>query len=256
MSIRIMTQVWDHGPEDQGQLLVLLAMADFADDAGRCWPSLARIAEKARMSDRNVRRVIRKLEYQGYLKTDVSSGRSTNIYHILCNPDNLSAPSQPGHLRPPTRTNDALNPDICDTNPDIAMSAEPSIEPSRTVKEPSTREILCSVLRQETADDFIAHRKAMKKPVTPEAARRLIAKVKNHPYPDAVFDESIANGWQGIFPERKSNERPSARPTGADIATRAAERWAARQLDSGSRPGSSQPLLPARQSDGRNGNGD
>ena len=119
MSIRVMTAVWDNGPEDSGELLVLLAMADFADDAGICWPSVATVAKKARMSDRNARRVIRKLEGDGYLRTFPSSGRKSNKYQILTTPDKLSALPQPGHLEHSTRTSATLN-------PDIAMSAKPS----------------------------------------------------------------------------------------------------------------------------------
>ena len=32
VSIRIMQHVWENGPEDRGELLVLLALADFADE--------------------------------------------------------------------------------------------------------------------------------------------------------------------------------------------------------------------------------
>ena len=83
MSIRIMTQVWDNGPEDPGQLLVMLALADHADDSGVCWPSMERVARKARMGVRNARYVVRKLENAGYLETERSSGRGTNKYKIF-----------------------------------------------------------------------------------------------------------------------------------------------------------------------------
>lgn len=124
-----MAQVWKHGPEDQGELLVLLALADYANDAGLCWPSMSSIAKKARMSERNARRVIRKLENSHMVLSNSSSGRKANTYQILrfwetrtqCPPA-----SEPGHLRQSTRTSATLN-------PDTAMSAKPS----RTVKEPN-----------------------------------------------------------------------------------------------------------------------
>jgi len=34
MSIRVMTAVWDHSPYESGELLVLLALADWADEPG------------------------------------------------------------------------------------------------------------------------------------------------------------------------------------------------------------------------------
>jgi hypothetical protein len=43
MSIRVMTAVWDHADVSGGDLLVLLAMADFAaDDGGRSTPGRRR----------------------------------------------------------------------------------------------------------------------------------------------------------------------------------------------------------------------
>lgn len=61
MSIRVMSQVWEHSLAEGGELLVLLALADFADDDGYCWPSIARLAGKSRLSERQVKRVLRTL---------------------------------------------------------------------------------------------------------------------------------------------------------------------------------------------------
>ena len=105
MSIRIMSQVWDNGPEDKAELVVMLALADFADDEGKCWPSGDAIGKKARMSERNARRILRKLEVDGYLKTIEGGGRhGCSQYRI--NPDKMS-PGQnvpPGQNEQETRT--------------------------------------------------------------------------------------------------------------------------------------------------------
>lgn len=91
------------------------------------------------------------------------------------------------------------------------LQSQPEPEPEPLEDSPLTpREILCTILREETADDFISHRKAMKKPVTEVAARRLVKAVSNHPDPDSVFDASIANGWQGVFPDKRiENDKSS-----------------------------------------------
>jgi hypothetical protein len=49
MSIKILSMVWDTGPEDKAELLVLLALADFCDDSGVCWPAVSSIARKSRI---------------------------------------------------------------------------------------------------------------------------------------------------------------------------------------------------------------
>lgn len=194
MSIRWMSAVWENGPEDKAELIVLLALADFSDDAGNCWPSMASIGRKARMTERNARRVIRKLEADGYLQTVAGGGRfGCSQYRI--NPDKMS-PGQnvpPGQNEPETRTKRA-------GNPDIAMSAKPS----RTVKEPSSnaRGVLQEVLSEEMAEAFIAHRKAIKAPLTDQAAKLIVKAIRGHHSPDAVVEQSIMNGWRGVFPDK------------------------------------------------------
>ena len=63
-------------------------------------------------------------------------------------------------------------------------------------------EILGKVSSQETAASFVAHRRELKKPLTERAASAMVKKLDGHPNPDAVLTDSIANGWQGIFPEK------------------------------------------------------
>jgi len=59
MSIKVMTRVWEYSQAAGTPLLVLLSLADFADDDGECWPSISTIARKCRLaSDRHVQRVI------------------------------------------------------------------------------------------------------------------------------------------------------------------------------------------------------
>ena len=61
MSIMAMTWAWGLTDLDQSQTLVLLALADAANDEGVCWPSQAEIGRKARLKDRAVRNQIRSL---------------------------------------------------------------------------------------------------------------------------------------------------------------------------------------------------
>ena len=67
MSIKIMSQVWELDI-DHSEMIVLLAMADHADDDGQnCYPSNAYLAWKTGYSDRQVRRVLRTLESTGII---------------------------------------------------------------------------------------------------------------------------------------------------------------------------------------------
>src|ERR1700728_467618 len=57
----------DDGPDDPLALLVLLKLADNANQAGICWPSLPEICAKTRLSESTVRRSIQSLEESGHL---------------------------------------------------------------------------------------------------------------------------------------------------------------------------------------------
>src|ERR1051325_1690249 len=69
MSIRVMTWVLDEAPtSDVYEVLVLLTLADHANDDGTgCWPSMRKIALRARCSERKARYVLRDLERKGMI---------------------------------------------------------------------------------------------------------------------------------------------------------------------------------------------
>lgn len=73
---------------------------------------------------------------------------------------------------------------------------------------------------QEAAEGYHAHRRTMGKPITRLAASALIRKLVAAG-PDAAAQamlDSVANGWQGCFPDRsatRSGARPATRPEGA-----------------------------------------
>lgn len=83
MSIRLMTQVWESAPVEGGPLLVLLALADFADERGMCWPSVKTLARRSRMSRTHVQRILRGLETANLITTKTADqGYGVNRYRI------------------------------------------------------------------------------------------------------------------------------------------------------------------------------
>ena len=105
MSIKITSWVWKNGPTDQGELLVLLALADFANEDGVCWPSMASIATKARLTERGAQKIVRRLEANGRLSIDTGGGRhGCNTYRINTDPPEPGTPNtvHPEHGSPRT----------------------------------------------------------------------------------------------------------------------------------------------------------
>ena len=69
MSVRVISAVWDGFPGAGGsELLVMLALADWSDDEGRCWPSMDAIARKARLSRSQAQRIAHRLIKVGFLQ--------------------------------------------------------------------------------------------------------------------------------------------------------------------------------------------
>jgi hypothetical protein len=117
MSIGLINAVWKHsGQKKSGALVVLQAIADYADADGIAWPAVATLARKTRMSKRNLQRWLSALQRDGELQVLRNQGmRGSNIYKI-CLP---AAEADKGdtygtndtgaakHVTPVSSTNDA-----------------------------------------------------------------------------------------------------------------------------------------------------
>jgi len=68
LSIRWIGKVWESSPYQGDQLLLHLALADFANDEGECWPSQRTLARKARCSQRWVRESLNRMVEDGRLE--------------------------------------------------------------------------------------------------------------------------------------------------------------------------------------------
>lgn len=134
-----MSWVWESGPADQSERFVLLALADYANDEGECWPSMAGIAAKVCMSERGVRKVVRQLEDGGWISTKIGGGRrAANAYKITTNPEPRSAidSKKGGTTFPP----EPRSPGTTFHKPGTTFPTNPeprSAEPSSNHQEPS-----------------------------------------------------------------------------------------------------------------------
>lgn len=83
MSIKIMSLVWEKSQHKGSALLLMLALADHADDKGRCWPGMTSLALKTRMGRRNVVKLMERLEKSGEVVVEVRGGQAaSNRYRI------------------------------------------------------------------------------------------------------------------------------------------------------------------------------
>lgn len=151
MSVRVISWVWEHSNTEPTERLVLLAIADCANDAGaEAYPSLATLAKKTGLSIRSVQRALRRLVECGELIVNANAGpHGCNRYRVTMTPGTVSPPSEshpvavsprqadtPAHSHPtPVRVSPPPRQDVTPTP--VTVSPEPSFNRKRTVSEPS-----------------------------------------------------------------------------------------------------------------------
>jgi len=80
MSVHVSTLVWKVGGLTASQRLALLAIADHASDHGLAWPSHATLAAKCCTTERSLRRTLKSLVDDGWLRKTPGSGRISSRY--------------------------------------------------------------------------------------------------------------------------------------------------------------------------------
>jgi hypothetical protein len=150
MSIQVMSRVWAEAPYEGGALIVLLALADWADEGGYCFPKVPAIAKKSRLTERQVRNILRNFRKDDTLSIERGGGRGIqNRYRI--NPEKFSVKSVSLKSEAETLKSTTGNPEICDSGKTGLIREKsttcgekpqgnrhyPSIEPSYLSSKPS-----------------------------------------------------------------------------------------------------------------------
>lgn len=219
MSVKIMAEVWllDLPHTEK---IVLLALADNANDEGHCYPSIATLIKKCGLSERSVQSMITRLEEAGHVACQGRTGRST-IYAVHPRIDCTPAGRAPRTDCTPPRTDCGGTP--AGRAPTPAGRApititQPSVEPSlnhqhtRTPKTQKVDEPPPSNLNVEAWHRWVQYREAIRKPIKPvsiPAAQRKLAGFGADQA--AVVEQSIAEGYQGLFVlkgERNNSSEP------------------------------------------------
>lgn len=160
MSIKVTNWVWSRSESRNGARLVMLALADRADDNGFAWPSIDDLAERTRLSRRAVQKGIAALIESGELKVENGGGRHrSNRYQITpkpCTSDGVTreeprtfdgvSTSETAHSAHETANFATETANFAHGNP-VESAPEPSVEPSR---EPSGNQ-----LQQGDRDDLL-----------------------------------------------------------------------------------------------------
>lgn len=83
MSVKIMSQVWEDESLTGTEKLILLSLADHANDEGVCYPSIARLVRRTGFSERAIQGAIKRLCDGGRLEINPNAGpKGCNVFRI------------------------------------------------------------------------------------------------------------------------------------------------------------------------------
>jgi hypothetical protein len=135
MSLAATTYVLHRRYGNQTRKLIMIAIADFADDSGKAWPSIDTLADRAECSRRSVQEHLQHLRAAGELVIIPNAGRSgTHLYRIIFKKNHGTTPHVEGDADPAPPVQMAAG-NLHKGGANGRRSSAP--EPSGTVIEPS-----------------------------------------------------------------------------------------------------------------------
>ena len=137
MSVHCISQVLEKSTHAGSDLLMLMVLANYSDDQGNSYPSVATLARKCRMKPRNANYILKELQDSGELKVLKNQGpHGTNRYQILLAKLGASRPLQ---SIAPLQSTAPLQPIASTPALDCAVPLHPIADkPSVNHQEPST----------------------------------------------------------------------------------------------------------------------
>lgn len=238
MSVKAISWAFDQ-PLDPSRKIVLLALADFADDGGRCWPSLDRIAVKCTMSRSTVQRAIADLERFKLLSHEQARDTSSNHQRpnrytlALCAVGQIEHPGSVGQIdggplvkKPDLRWSPSTKKPLEDP------SGDPPVVPTKATRQKKPKqfalpgiETLPPWLNREAWQAFREYRAEIGSPLTARGEVVIMGKLagfaKNDPnLQRRIIDQTIATSrWLDVYALKTDAprfEQPAERPRRLD----------------------------------------
>lgn len=199
MSNFVLSACWRVTGITPAQKLVLISLADQANDDGLCWPSVKTIEQRTCLCERAVRKSLADLAAAGFLVMNKREGRST--YYTLT--PALNAPLHNMHPAPDAPL--SAKP-LHQMHPTPAYNAPITIiEPSKRIEPSKTKadgiELLSTVadLSLQVAQDFLSVRKSKKAPLTKTALDLIASEAKKAGITTAqAIAIAAGRGWQSF----------------------------------------------------------
>ena len=230
-----MSQVWNMEIDDSTTKLTLMALADFSDDEGYCYPSYEVLAKKISKSKRTAIRAVEKLTELGFLqkeKRELKDGTSSaNLYKILSENDRVTQ-THPRVTNVKERVTSMTLPSDTDDTPRVTSMtpcSDKGVTPinittnrtvSRTIKEPSINPLppkgvsLPDFIDPNLWQEYLAYKKERREKLSTKGIEMKFsewAKWANEGIDvNACIREAMANEWQGVFKPKPSYSAKAA----------------------------------------------
>ncbi len=209
MSMILMAKAMSIKVGNPTRKLVLLKLADNANDSGKCWPSYDHIAEMCEIDRRTAMRHIKALSESGLVTLTYrkgEKGNSSNIYHLHLDGDNLSPPSD-------TRSPRVVSEDHQPSDPVSPRTSHRTsqLEPVKNIKKSLVENSeIPEELNLVAWQQWLEYRATIKKKYKTQRgeltgiAKLLELSRNDKKLQQRIIDQSIDNEWQGLF-ELKTN---------------------------------------------------
>ena len=195
MSMLLMVKAMQTRVGNPVKKLVLIKLADNANDKGECWPSYQNIADHCEVDKRTVMRHIKELQASGYVRKETrirSYGNTSNMYYLSLPSDPVSPPSDPVSLPPSDpvspRISHSLEPVSEPVNKDIYSGLDFSSWPDKPSEEVLAEWLSLRKRKKAKVTDLVL--KAMGKELTLSSQKGYTV--------DQCLTECVLNNWQGF----------------------------------------------------------
>jgi len=217
------------------QKLVLLSLADRANEENCCFPSVARLENDTCLNRKTIMESIKKLEIMGLISIEKSTGKGNkyqligveNRHEIINKPVPKTTPVPKTVLVPETgqqpvpKTGQGSTKNGTGTSPKngtlIYQSNLSSNLPTESRKYKSIDlENLPDQINAESAKGFIDHRKLIKKPLTQRAfdmaMKEALKAGEVGLTANEIIDRTVMKGWRGIDLSYFKNDQRHSKP--------------------------------------------
>lgn len=198
-----MTAVWDREDLSSTQKLVLLSLADWANDEGLCWPSIERVAKKSSLKKRAVQLAIRSLEEMQFIRREEVIGKGNKYW--------VQIPMHQVHpctkdIPPVHQMHETHAPDAPNTSKIHQLTTK------------YIRRELPECIPVDAWNGWVEMRKQRKKPLTEraynQAINKLVAFKDKGQNITEVLDRSTMNGWTDLYEIKEQKNGTTNRTTG------------------------------------------